>query len=124
LFHVDGFGQHQVGADAECLGDSGLSLNYGHRERRLVDGGTARALEQQGSVLVVIAVDYDGVKVLGHQFLDGGERFDARFDGKLQLTQDLRHCAGNFFVGTEEKSSVTHTKMIVGTPVRRGKLRQ
>jgi hypothetical protein len=36
----------------------------------------------------------------------------------------LRHCAGDFFVGTEEKSSVTHTKVIVGTAVRGGKLRQ
>jgi hypothetical protein len=36
----------------------------------------------------------------------------------------LRHCAGNFFVGTEEKSLITHTMVIVGTAVRRGKLRQ
>ena len=124
LFHINGFCEHQIGADAECLRDSGLSLNHRDRERRLIDRGTARALEQQGGILVVIAVDHDGVEMLGHQFLDGGERLDARFDGKLQLAQDLRHCAGDFFVGTEEKSSVTHTKVIVGTAVRGGKLRQ
>ena len=101
-----------------------LPLNHRDRERRLIDRGTARALEQQGGILVVIAVDHDGVEMLGHQFLDGGERLDARFDGKLQLAQDLRHRAGDFFIGTEEKSSVTHTKVIVGTAVRGGKLRQ
>jgi hypothetical protein len=35
----------------------------------------------------------------------------------------LRHRASGFFIGTEEKSFVTHTKVIVGTAVSSGKLR-
>ena len=61
--------------------------------------------------------------MLAHQLFYGGEGLDAGIHAKLKLAKDLRHRAGNFFVRTEEKSLVTHTKTIVGTPVRSGKLR-
>jgi hypothetical protein len=74
--------------------------------------------------LLVIAIDDDRIEVLAHQLLDGGKRFSRGFNGKLQLAEDLGHCASRFFVGTEEESSVTHIKVIVGTAVRAIKLRR
>ena len=65
----------------------------------------------------------DGVEVIAHQLLDCSERFNAGLDAEFQLAQDLRHRAGGFFIGTEEKSLITHTKIILGTPVIPSKLR-
>ena len=123
LIDINGFGQDQVGADPERFRDSGLTFHHRDGKRRLVGRRIARAFEQQRGVLLVIAVDHDSVEVLAHQPLNRGEGFSAGFDAELQLAQDLRHCASGFFIGTEEKSLVTHTKVIVGTPVRSGKLR-
>ncbi len=61
--------------------------------------------------------------MFAHQPLNGGEGFHAGLDGKFQFAQDLRHRASGLFIGTKEKSSVSHTKVIVGTAVRPSKLR-
>jgi hypothetical protein len=123
LFNIYGFGQDKVCANAKCLGDPGLTFHDGNGKRGLVRRRIARALEQQGGILLVIAVHHDSVEVLAHQLLNCSERFDAGLDGKLQLAQNLRHRASGLVIGTEEKSLVTH-RVIVGTPVRGIKLRR
>ncbi len=110
LFDIDGFGQDEVSANAKRLGNPGLTFHDSYGKRRLVGRRVTRALEQQCGILLVIAVDHDGVEVLAHQLLDCGKRFGAGLDVELELAQDLGHCAGSFFVGTEEESLVTHTK--------------
>ena len=122
MLDIDGFGQDQVRANAKCLGHPCLTLYDGNRKRCLVRRRIARALEQQGGILLVIAVHHDSVEVFAHQLLDCSERFGAGLDGEFELAQDLRHRAGGFFVGTEEKSLVTHG-VIVGNAVRAIKLR-
>ena len=124
MIDIDGFGQDQVGADAECFRHSGLTFHNRDGKRRLVGRRIARAFEQQRGVLLVIAVDHDSVEVFSHQPFDRGKGFRAGFDAELQLAQDLRYRASGLFIRTEEKSLVTHTKVIVGTRVRPGKLRQ
>jgi len=89
----------------------------------LVGRRVARALEQQGGILLVIAVHHNSVEVLAHQLLHRSEWFDAGLDGKLQLAENLRHRASGLVIGTEEKSLVTHG-VIVGTAVRPSKLRR
>ena len=83
----------------------------------------ARALEQEGGVLLVIAVDHHGVEVLGHQLLNRGKRLVARVNRELEFAENLRHRAGGFFLGAEKERLVTHTKAIVGTYVSAIKLR-
>jgi hypothetical protein len=115
--NINGFGQDEVGADAKCLGDPRLTFHDSYGKRRLVGRRVARAFEQKCGILLVIAVDHDSVEVLAHQLLDRSERFEAGLDVELELAQDLRHRASGFFIGTEEKSFVTHIKVIVGTGV-------
>jgi hypothetical protein len=45
LFNIDGFGQDEVGADAERLCHPGLTFHYGYGKRRLVGRRIARAFE-------------------------------------------------------------------------------
>jgi hypothetical protein len=85
LFDVDGFGQDEVGADAERLCDPGLTFHDGYGKRRLVGRGVARAFEQQCGILLVIAVDHESVEMSAHQLLHCSERFGAGLDAKLQL---------------------------------------
>jgi hypothetical protein len=122
LFDVYGFGQDEVGANTESLCDPRLTFHDGYGKRSLVGRRIARALEQQGGILLVIAVHHDSVEVFAHQLLDRRERLGAGLDAKLQLAENLRHRASRFYIGTEEKSLVTHG-VIVGTPVSSGKLR-
>ena len=79
--------------------------------------------EEQRRVLLVVTVHDDGVEVLGHQLLDGNKRLGAGLNGEVQLAENLRNRTSRFFVGAEEESSVTHTKVIVGTLVSLIKLR-
>jgi hypothetical protein len=122
LFDIDGFGQDQICANTKRLGHPCLTLYNRNRKRCLVRRRIPCALEQQGGILLVIAVHHNSVKVLAHQLLDCSERLDAGLDGKLKLAQNLRHCASSLVIGTEEKSLVTH-RSTVGTPVRAIKLR-
>ena len=101
LFNIYGLGQNQVGADAERLRNSSLAFDNGHGQRRLIGSGVVRALEQQGRILLVLAVHYDGVKVLRHQLLDRGERLVAGLNPKLQVAQNLRDHAGGFVIRAE-----------------------
>jgi len=118
LFNIDGLGQHQIGPDAECLGDSGLSFDHGDRQRSLIGRRVARALEEQRGVLLVVAVDDDGVEVRAHQLLHRGKGLGAGVDFEVQFGENLRDRARSFLVGTEKKGLVAHTKVIVGTGVR------
>jgi hypothetical protein len=122
LLNIDGFGQDEIGANSKRLGDSRLTLHDGDGKGCLVGRRVARALEQQGGILLVIAVHHDSVEVLAHQLLDCTERLDAGLDGELELAQNLRHCTSSLVIGTEEKSLVTH-RSNVGTRVRGSKLR-
>src|SRR5256885_660254 len=81
-----------------------LTFHYGYGKRRLVGGRVARAFEQQGGILLVIAVHHNSVEVLAHQLLDCSEWFGAGLDSELEFAQDLRHRASGFFLGAEEKS--------------------
>jgi hypothetical protein len=110
LFDIDGFGQDEVRANAKRFGYPRLTFHDGNGKRRLVGRRIPRALEQQCGILLVIAVDHDSVEVLAHQLLDGSKWLRAGLDVELELAQDLRHRASGFFIGTEEKSLVTHTK--------------
>jgi hypothetical protein len=85
LFNIDGFGQDEIGADAERLRDPGLTFHYGYGKRRLVGRRIARALKHQGGILLVIAVDHNSVEVLAHQLLNCSERLGAGLDVELQL---------------------------------------
>lgn len=123
MFDVYGFGQDEVSADAKRLCYPRLTFHYGDGKGRLVGRRIARALEQQGGILLVIAVHHDSVEVFAHQLLDRREWLDAGLDAKLQLVQNLRHRSSRFFIGTEEKSLVTHG-VIVGTAVSTIKLRR
>ena len=85
LFDINRFGENQVGADAEGFGNASLALDDGNGERRLIGSGIVGALEQQGSVLLAVTVHHDGVEVLRHQLLNGGERFVAGLYSELQF---------------------------------------
>jgi hypothetical protein len=122
LLDIYGFGQDEVGPNSESLRNPRLTFHHGYGKRRLVGRRIPCALEQQGGILLVIAVHHDSVEVLAHQLLDRGERLVADLYAELQLAENLRHRASRFFIGTEEKSLVTHG-VIVGTPVSSGKLR-
>ncbi len=94
LFDVDWFGKHEIGADAISLGHSSLSFDQSDSERTLIETGISRALEEQGSVLLVLTVHDDGVITLRHQLLDGGERLVDRFDGEVQVAENVTYDAG------------------------------
>jgi len=104
LFDVYGFGQDKVGADPKCLGDPCLTFHDGDGKRGLVGRRIARALEQKGGILLVIAVHHNSVEVLAHQLLNCSERLDAGLDGEIKLAQNLRYRASSLVIGTEEKS--------------------
>jgi hypothetical protein len=123
LLDIYGFGQDKVRADPKRFGDPGLTLHDGDGKRGLVGRRIARALKQQGGILLVIAVHHNRVEVLAHQLLNCSEWLDAGLDGKLKLAQNLRYRASGLVVGTEEKSLVTH-RITLGTPVRTIKLRR
>ena len=89
-------------ADAESFRDSGLPFHHSHGERRLIRRGVARTLEQQGRILLVVAVHDNGIKVLRHQFLNCRERLGARLDSKFQIVQNVRYSARRFLVRAEE----------------------
>src|ERR1051326_955841 len=80
-----------------------------------------RALEQQAGVLLVLAIHDQRVEMLCHQSFDGGKRFIAGLDDKLQLAQNLRDDTGGFLVRTKKKGLVAHSG-IVGTPVLTSKV--
>ena len=62
----------------------------------MIQGGVARAFEQQRGILLVCAVDNHRVKSFGGEFLYGDERFQRQLNGELQFTQYLRDqaCGG------------------------------
>ena len=101
LFDINRFSENQVGADAECFGNASLAFNDGDGERRLIGSGIVGALEQQGGILLTVTVHHDGIEVLGHQLLDGGERFVAGLYSKLQFGQNLRDYASGFLIWAE-----------------------
>ena len=102
LFNIDGFRKNQIGADAEGLGDSGLSFDHSHGERRLIGSRVTSAFEKQGRVLFVVAIHHDSVKMLGHEPLDGAEWLAARLYAKVQFTKHLRHRTGRLLIWTEQ----------------------
>jgi len=91
LLHIDGFGQDQVCTNPKSFGDTSLSFHNCNGQGRLVRGGISRTFEKQSRILLVVAVHHNRVEVLRHQFLDSGERFAARLDGKIQIAQNMRH---------------------------------
>ena len=62
---MNGFGEYQIRAQTKCFGHAGLPFHYGDRERCLVRTGVARALEQESSILLVVAVHHEGVESAG-----------------------------------------------------------
>ena len=85
-----------------------LAFHHRDRKRRLIGAGVARALEEQSRILLVLAIDHDGVKVLCHQLLDCGEGFIARVNPEVKVTENLRDHPDGFFIGTEQQCLVTH----------------
>src|SRR5208282_2472534 len=64
LLNVDRFCEHKVGADAVGLGHAHLSFDQSDRQRALIGAGISCALEEQRSVLIILAVYDDGVVML------------------------------------------------------------
>jgi hypothetical protein len=101
LFDINWLSQNQIGANAECLGDSGLALDNGDGKRGLIRSGVMRALEKQGRILFAVTIDDDGVKVLSHQLFNRCKGLVAGFDSELQVSKDLRDYARGFFIRAE-----------------------
>jgi len=102
LLDVNRLGKNQVGADAERLGYSSLSLDHCDGQGRLVVRSVARALEEQCGVLLIVAINHNRVEMRGHHLLHGGEWLSAGNYFEVELAQNLRNRAGGLFVGTEE----------------------
>ncbi len=66
LLNINRFRKNQVCPDAECFRDTCLSFDDGHGQRRLIRTGVTCAFEKQRGILLVFAIDYDGVEVLRH----------------------------------------------------------
>ena len=102
LLHINRFGQNQVGTDPKCLRHAGLSFDQRNRKRILIGPRITGALEQQGGVLLIVAIDDNRVEVFGHQPLDRCKGFVAGLDAKLKFTQDLGDHMGRPLVWTEQ----------------------
>jgi len=78
-----------------------LSFHHGNRQRGLIICGIPGALEYQRGILLVIAIHHDRIKVLCHQFLNGGKWLRAGNHFEVQLVKNLRDGAGGLLIGTE-----------------------
>ena len=109
LFYVDRFGQHQVGSQAECPRDCSLAFNQRDCQRTVIQFRIACAFEQQGGILLVIAIDDQSLKVVRGQQFDCGEGFAARFHRKFQFAENSGHHGSGFLVRTKQQCSIAHT---------------
>ena len=69
---MDGLSQYEVGAEAKGMRRVGLPLHNCNSQRRVPGGRIVYALEQQGRIVLVIAIDDDGVERLFLQLVRGG----------------------------------------------------
>ena len=102
LLNIDWLGQYEIRANAKGFGNSGLTFDNGNRKRTLIRSGIARTLEQQSGILLIVAIDDDGVEMLRHQLLDSRERLVAGLNGEVEFGQNLGDHAGRFVVRAEE----------------------
>ncbi len=69
---MDGLSQDEIGAKAKRMRRVSLPLHDRNRQWRVLRRRIAYALEQQGRILLVIAIDDDGVKGLFLYLVRGG----------------------------------------------------
>jgi hypothetical protein len=121
LFDIYRFGEYKVRTDAKGFGYACLSLDHRDGKRTVVITGVPRGLEQKTSVLFVLAIHHEGVKVLVAEPFYRGEGFSRALHGKVQIAQHLGHEASVSFIRAEKQGLEAHNGM-VGTLVCSSKL--